>query len=253
MIESSGIRGRRRWLRHAVLLVGGYCSALLALLVTSEPILGGDSPLPETHPGAWLSSVELVRAPRAAASERRPQRPVVEAPPRVYLGEPPRPRRVSDDAVVLYPPREPLSEYLPTVKVAPQYPREAALACIEGWVLLEFTVTNRGAVRDPIVIESSHADVFDRAAMEAVRKFRYIPKTYNGSAVEVRGVRHLIPFRLPVDACPYADSSPSSRRANRARMIPASNSTQVGSASSSCDTTSGGVRSMPTMKQTTMM
>ena len=211
MIESLGIRGRRRWLRHAVLLVGGLCSALLVLLVTAELILGGGCPLREAHRGAWLSSVELLRAQRGAASERRPQRPVVEAPPRVYLGEPPRPPRVSDDAVVLYPPREPLSEYLPTVKVAPQYPREAALACIEGWVLLEFTVTNRGAVRDPVVIESSHADVFDRAAIEAVRKFRYIPKTYNGSAVEVRGVRHLIPFKLPVDTCPRRDSGPRQR------------------------------------------
>ena len=181
------------------------------LLVTAERILGGGCPLREAHRGAWLSSVELVRARRGAASERRPQRPVVEAPPRVYLGEPPRPRRVSDDAVVLYPPREPLSEYLPTVKVAPQYPREAALACIEGWVLLEFTVTNRGAVRDPVVIESSHADVFDRAAIWAVRKFRYIPKTYDGSAVEVRGVRHLIPFRLPVGTCPGRDSGPRQR------------------------------------------
>lgn len=204
------MQGRRRWLRHGALVAGGFCSALLVLLVTAELIQGGRSQLREAHHGAWGNSVELAREPRGAASER-PQRPVVEAPPRVYLGEPPRPRRVSDEAVVLYPPREPLSEYLPTVKVAPHYPREAALACVEGWVLLEFTVTNRGAVRDPTVIEASHADVFDRAAIGAVRKFRYIPKKFNGVAVEVRGVRHLIPFKLPVGTCPRRDGAPRQR------------------------------------------
>lgn len=211
MIGSLEMKRRRRWLRHAVLLVVGVCSGLPALLVAAELIQGGRSPLRDAHRAAWVSSGDLVRAPRGAASERRPQRPVVEAPPRVYLGEPPRPRRVSDEAVVLYPPREPLSEYLPTVKVAPHYPPEAALACVEGWVLLEFTVTNRGAVRDPIVIEASHADVFDRAAIGAVRKFRYTPKKFNGVAVEVRGVRHLVPFKLPVDTCPGRDGGPRQR------------------------------------------
>ena len=40
-------------------------------------------------------------------------------------------------------------EYLPIVKVAPIYPRRAAARGLEGTVLLEFTVTATGAVRDP--------------------------------------------------------------------------------------------------------
>lgn len=187
--------------------MGGFRSAMLLLLVTPELIQGGFGPLREAHGGDAVSSVELAREPRRAASER-PQRPVIEAPPRVYLGESPRaaPHQASDGAVLLDPPRGPLFEYAPTVKVAPIYPPEAALACVEGWVLLEFKVTNRGAVRDPIVIEASHPGVFDRAAIQAVRAFRYMPKTVNGVAVEVRGVRYLVPFRLPVDACPRRDN-----------------------------------------------
>ena len=39
-------------------------------------------------------------------------------------------------------------EYLPIVKVAPVYPRRALQRGIEGFVIVEFTVTKQGAVRD---------------------------------------------------------------------------------------------------------
>ena len=92
------------------------------------------------------------------------------------------------------------------VKLAPVYPREAAMACIEGWALLEFMVTAMGTVRDPIVIEASPAGVFDGAAITAAREFRYVPKVWNGQAVDVWGVRYLMRFELPGDDCPRAGS-----------------------------------------------
>ena len=87
-------------------------------------------------------------------------------------------------------------EYLPIVKVAPIYPRRAQERGLEGWVLLSFTVTKTGAVRDPIVIESEPRGVFDRAAERAVLKFKYKPRVINGEAQEVPGVEHLITFEL---------------------------------------------------------
>lgn len=87
-------------------------------------------------------------------------------------------------------------EYLPIVKVAPVYPSRAASRGIEGWVLLKFTVTETGAVRDPIVIESEPAGVFDRAAEKAVLKFKYKPRVENGQPIEVHGVQNLITFKL---------------------------------------------------------
>ena len=53
-------------------------------------------------------------------------------------------------------------EYLPIVKVAPIYPDSAARRGLEGWVLLKFTVTETGAVRDPVVLESEPGTTFDR-------------------------------------------------------------------------------------------
>lgn len=87
-------------------------------------------------------------------------------------------------------------DYLPIVKVAPQYPRRAAQRGIEGYVVLEFTVTQLGTVIDPQVIESKPPGVFDRAAIEAARKFKYKPKVINGEAQQVTGVRNIIRFEL---------------------------------------------------------
>lgn len=86
-------------------------------------------------------------------------------------------------------------EYMPIVQVAPQYPRRAAERGLEGYVLLEFTVTRQGTVRDPKVIDSSSA-VFDRAAVDAVMRFRYRPRVIDGEPVEVPGVRFRITFQL---------------------------------------------------------
>lgn len=86
-------------------------------------------------------------------------------------------------------------EYMPIVQVAPQYPRRAAERGLEGYVLLEFVVTRQGTVRDPVVIDSS-SSIFDRAAMDAVMRFRYRPRVIDGEPVEVPGVRFRITFQL---------------------------------------------------------
>jgi periplasmic protein TonB len=87
-------------------------------------------------------------------------------------------------------------EYLPIVKVAPVYPRRAQQRGITGYVLLEFTVTSTGAVKDPVVIESQPEGIFDNAAIQAALKFKYKPKVVDGQPVEVAGVRNLIKFEL---------------------------------------------------------
>lgn len=87
-------------------------------------------------------------------------------------------------------------EYLPIVKVAPVYPRRALQRGIEGYVIVEFTVTKQGAVRDPIVIESNPEGLFEQAAMDAALKFKYKPRVVNGEATEVSGVQNRITFQI---------------------------------------------------------
>lgn len=86
-------------------------------------------------------------------------------------------------------------EYMPIVQVAPRYPPRAAERGLEGYVILEFVVTREGTVRDPVVVESSNS-LFDRAAVDAVLRFRYRPRVIDGEPVEVPGVRTRITFNL---------------------------------------------------------
>lgn len=87
-------------------------------------------------------------------------------------------------------------DYLPIVKVQPIYPRRALSRGIEGYVILEFTVTRTGAVKDPVIVESVPPNVFDDAAIRAALKFKYKPKVVNGESVDVAGVQNRITFRL---------------------------------------------------------
>jgi protein TonB len=87
-------------------------------------------------------------------------------------------------------------EYLPIVKVNPVYPRRAQTRGIEGYVILEFTVTRLGTVLNPVVIEAKPPGIFDRAATNAALKFKYKPKVVNGEAIDVAGVLNKITFEL---------------------------------------------------------
>lgn len=86
-------------------------------------------------------------------------------------------------------------DYLPIVRVAPVYPARALSRGLEGFVDLEFTVTEAGTVRDPIVLQST-SSLFERAAIRAVLKFKYKPRVVDGVPVEVPGVKTRISFML---------------------------------------------------------
>lgn len=85
---------------------------------------------------------------------------------------------------------------LAIVRVLPRYPNRALSRGIEGWVLLEFTISAIGQAVDPIVVEAQPQGMFNRAAINAVRKWKYRPKTEDGRAVARPGVRQLISFAI---------------------------------------------------------
>jgi protein TonB len=86
-------------------------------------------------------------------------------------------------------------EYLPIVKVAPVYPSRAASRGLEGYVIVEYTVTRQGTTKDIVVVETT-SSLFDRAAVDSAAKYKYKPRVINGEAVEVPGVRTIIRFEL---------------------------------------------------------
>lgn len=87
------------------------------------------------------------------------------------------------------------SDYQPIVKVSPIFPAAAAARGIEGYVIVEYTVTRSGTVRDLVVVESS-SSLFERSALEAAAKFKYKPRVVDGENVPVRGVRTIIRYQL---------------------------------------------------------
>jgi protein TonB len=104
-------------------------------------------------------------------------------------------------------------EYLPIVKVQPQYPRRALSRGMSGWAIVEFTVTAQGTVKDAFVVSNcgwtknraeskcidSPNSVFDKSAIRAASKFKYKPKVIDGEPVETAGVQNKIIFELEDD------------------------------------------------------
>ncbi len=79
--------------------------------------------------------------------------------------------------------------------VDPAYPSVARSKDLSGWVDLELTVKTDGSVDDIVVTRADPPDIFDKAAIEAVRQWRYEPVQRDGKVVEQR-TRLRIRFQL---------------------------------------------------------
>lgn len=62
-----------------------------------------------------------------------------------------------------------------TSVAAPEYPRGAQRRGVEGYAVVEYTVSPDGAVENPTVVEASPAGVFDRAVIHAIEAWSYAP------------------------------------------------------------------------------
>jgi protein TonB len=78
-------------------------------------------------------------------------------------------------------------------EAAPLYPTIAQKAGIEGVVIIEAVIAVDGSVRDARVLKS--VALLDRAAIDAVKQWRYAPTRLNGVAVPVI-VTVTVQFRL---------------------------------------------------------
>ena len=201
----------RVWTRLPGILLAAAAITFAVFYVMQGLIDSGRSALTEGYEGRVGSFVKLQRDDELQTRERKPEKPP--EPPR----QPPKPeiqqQQLSPDA--------PASiqlgdlafqvdlnieagiaggsgdgEYLPIVKVQPVYPMRALQRGIEGYVLLEFTVSKLGTVTDVKVLEASPPSIFDQAAIDAAMKFKYKPKMVNGQPMEVAGVRNIIRFKM---------------------------------------------------------
>ena len=76
------------------------------------------------------------------------------------------------------------------------FPESAHLKKVEGYVRVEYDVTVDGTVANPRVIESVPEGVFDEAALNAVRSWKFHPAVRDGQAVESKGLVSRLDFKL---------------------------------------------------------
>ena len=88
------------------------------------------------------------------------------------------------------------TDVLPLVRIPPDYPPRALSRGIEGWVAVQFTITETGSVRDAFVVAADPERVFDEAALAAIARWRYNPRIVDGVPVERVGVQTRIEFQL---------------------------------------------------------
>lgn len=195
--------------RLVVSVPAGIIVTLAVLFLMQTLIATAKRELDESGTRHFVDFVRVERQETVERKERRQQKPrEPEAPPDV-----PQPRTESFEPMQTTVNIAPVTvqaevsigsiglevsdgDYLPIVKIAPVYPWRAQTERIEGYCIVEYTVTTAGTVRDPVVVEAEPRGIFDKASIEAALKFKYKPRVVNGEPIEVRGVRNLFRYRL---------------------------------------------------------
>lgn len=85
---------------------------------------------------------------------------------------------------------------IPPLLAAPQakYPKRLIGLGMTGWVRLKFTINERGEVEDPEVLESAPRTYFVRAAIQAIKKYRFAPPMLDGAPAALPDVQVRILF-----------------------------------------------------------
>ena len=78
----------------------------------------------------------------------------------------------------------------------PQYPREAAMKGLEGFVQVVVDIQTDGSVANVRIVNSNPRRVFDRAAVRAASKYKYRPQIRDGKAQVVKDWGIQIDFKI---------------------------------------------------------
>ena len=87
-------------------------------------------------------------------------------------------------------------EYVALEKNAPVYPHVSQFNGIEGYCIIEYTVTSTGSVKDAFPERCQPVGLFEGISVQAAQDFRYQPRIVDGTAVDVPGVRNKFTFDL---------------------------------------------------------
>lgn len=196
--------------RYAFAIVTGVIVTLSLLFLMHLLIAYGEEAITKPRARHMLEFVRVKRNENVQTEDIKPEKPP--PPPEVPPEVPPQdmdnvdpnaatvnipPPSVSNDMQIGGPGGMNIAEgdYLPIVRVAPVYPARALSRGVEGYVDMGFTVTTAGTVKDPVVLFST-SSLFERAATQAVLKFKYKPRVVDGQPVDVPNVKTRITFKI---------------------------------------------------------
>lgn len=83
------------------------------------------------------------------------------------------------------------------------YPEEAVQKCIEGWVMVEFSVLSNGTTINHKVIDSKPKGVFEKSALEAAKIISY-ENFPNAIGKRTDGVQTKYSYKLDKGSPQYA-------------------------------------------------
>lgn len=84
---------------------------------------------------------------------------------------------------------------IPAIRIPPIYPQRALNMGIEGVVTVEFTIGIDGSVKDPVIVKARPENIFNKAVLQAIKKWKYEPGMVDGKLKEIRA-RQDISFTL---------------------------------------------------------
>lgn len=198
--------------RYATAIALGSLVTLAVLFTMQILIASPQARLDESGTRHFVDFVRVEREETVQRAERRRSKPTApDAPPPQVIQ--PRTDAIDETPMAVSAPSAPMDvgvemsvqglglvasdgEYLPIVKIAPVYPAAAQARGIEGYCLVEYTVTSAGTVRDVRVVEADPQGIFNKASIAAAEKFKYRPRVVDGEAIEVHGVRNLFRYEL---------------------------------------------------------
>jgi protein TonB len=198
--------------RYVIAGILALSMTFLLLLGMQKLIAGGNEVMTDPAKGNVLDFIRLKKDEAIVKKERKPQKPAKPKEPPPPMTAPtmqqsnPNNNAIKSSFSADIQTDMGLSgglsldsgdgDYLPIVKVAAVYPRRAQSRGIEGFVIVEFVVTKTGSVTKAKVVQAQPSGVFDRAALDAVAKFKYKPRVVDGVAMEVAGVQNKISFEI---------------------------------------------------------
>ena len=159
------------------------------MAVRPDPTLPETPPVPAVPAAAVATTVSRATIVAARMTQRPPPGPSLDVPPDTTSEHDA--SAAAAGAVVDSAPAMPV----PGGNPPPRYPRRARRRGWEGAVLLDVQVTAEGMVDTISVTHSSGHAVLDRAAVEAVGRWRFSPARVGGLAL-VSAVRVPVIFRL---------------------------------------------------------